>query len=468
MSKPPQISTWSAMSLIVNKMIGTGIFLTPSIIFQYCGGNIGLFLLLWVLGSVVIACGILIYLEYALNLPIRNGGEKNYLQKVFNPRLIGFMYAFQIVLLGFSSGNSYAFGKYILYSFHGELLGEGINDTHVKLIGILCITICSYLHMFHYHQSNFFFVFLGVTKVLILMLIIFCGGLVWLNILQVPKTDNFTRIYFDSSNTNYYSISVALLEIIYSFKGWENANYVLNETKNPYKILTRSAPLAVLITTVLYFLVILSYLVVIPKLEIMSSGVLIAGIFFNKIFGENLTSRILPLFIAVSNFGNVLVVSYAHSVVNKELAQEGLIPFAKYFQNFNHALFLHWFVTIVVLVVPPSSEIYEFIVNLYIYPGTWINILLTLGLIYLRFTDPKWNNPSPETNSLLLTKKHLSFSTPNILIMIFLISNLFMALFPFIKPPDYNMIIPYWCFPVFGTASLILGALYYYLERIFT
>lgn len=470
----PKLNGLSAMSLIVNKMIGTGIFSTPSIIFQYCQGNVGLYLLLWIIGSIVIGCGILIYLEYALNLPIQNGGEKNYLQRVFNKRLIGLVYSFQIVLLGFSSGNSYAFGEYILYAIQGDIINDGsshINQTYVKLIGCGCITLVSYLHIFQNHQSNFLFVFLGVTKVLILGLIILCGAMAYLNIIPLNSElpDNFSnlfRVTQETSRPDYYSISVALLEIIYSFKGWENANYVLSETKNPYKVLTRSAPLAVLVTTGLYFAMILSYLVVIPKDEIMSSGVLIAGIFFNKIFGSNITSRILPLFIAISNFGNVLVVSYAHAVVNKELALENLIPGSRIFRRFKYAILLHWLVTVVVLVVPPSTEIYEFIVNLYIYPGTWINILLTLGLVYLKVTDKSWNNANNlEESSPLLNSgpKRTIFATPYTLILIFLAANLFMAIFPFIPPPAYTLIIPFWCFPVIGTGVLLLGVVYYYL-----
>ncbi|CAH6721767.1 high-affinity methionine permease [[Candida] jaroonii] len=456
-----KISSLSAMSLIVNKMIGTGIFSTPSIIFQYCGGNISLYLLLWVLGSLVIGCGMIIYLEYSLNLPIRNGGEKNYLQKVYHPRFIGFVYSFQIVLLGFSSGNSYAFGKYVLFSIFGD---QQFNDSYVKLIGVGCISFCCYLHIVHHKQSNLFFNILGISKILILMLIIFCGALVWLGIIEVPRSGNFTNMLESQYETNYYSISVALLEIIYSFKGWENANYVLSETSNPYKVLTRSAPLAVVVTTLLYFLVILSYLVVIPKTEIMSSGVLIAGIFFNKIFGETITSKILPLFISVSNFGNVLAVSYAHSMVNKELALENLVPFSSYFQHFNWSMFLHWLVTVVVLVAPPSTEIYEFVVNLYIYPGTWINILLTLGLIYLKLKDDSWN--TEELTSLLSPKPRIRFSTPWVCIITFLAANLFMALFPFVKPPIAS-VIPYWCFPVIGTGVLVLGGVYYFIEKLF-
>lgn len=506
-----KLGTLSCMSLIINKIIGTGIYSNPSIIFRYVNGNVGIFLSLFGFGGVIILCGLIIYLEFALNLPFRNGGEKNYLLRVFkDPKgLMGCVYSFSIVLLGFSSGNSYTFGKYVLFAFSGQDDDTEINDNLVKFIGILCISGCIVLHWKYPNQGTKVFNFLGVFKVLILMLIILIGFLVWLGWINIDKTDNFDNIwqFHNSQPANLYNLSVGLLQVIYSFKGWENANYVLNEINDPYHVLTIAAPAAVIITTVLYFFVIISYLIVIPKDELLSSGVLCAGIFFNKIFGKSITSRLLPILISLSNLGNVMVVSYAHSLVNQELAANNYIPYSKFFQNFKHSLLLHWVVTVIVLIAPPSKEIYEFIVNLYIYPGTWINVLLTGGLIYLKLNKKKefWGefNPIDHTQevddfdvSLEATSTYSSLEddeaetvrnrlvhvttpsslalppdfnkkieAPYICIIIFFFANLFLAIFPFIPPLNAkDLAIPFWVFPVIGTGVLILGATFFYVR----
>ena len=504
-----KLGTLSCMSLIVNKMIGTGIFLTPAIIFQYCQGNVGLYLFLWLVGGIIIFSGLVIFLEFALNLPFTNGGEKNYLLRVFRkPKgLMGCIYSFQMVLLGFSSGNAFAFGKYVLFAVNGEEIKE--EEWSVKMIGILCISICIFLHIKFPNQGTSLFNLLGVFKIFILVLIIAIGLLVSVDIIKLPTTvNNFSNLFESTTkkDNNYYSISVALLEIIYSFKGWENANYVLLEVSDPYHVLTIAAPSAVVITTILYFLVIISYLIVIPKQELLDSGVLVAGIFFNKVFGESITSRILPIIISSSNLGNVMVVSFAHAHVNQELARNNYLPFSKYFEDINNSLLLHWFITVIIMVAPPSSEIYEFVVNLYIYPGTWINLLITIGLIYLHLNSrgEKWGKHNTgnglETNSannsiyddndnLILQFNDDSytefdslisvendndtskFSAPIICIVIFLFSNIFLAVFPFFPPPSDSsssqLIIPYWCFPVVGTSVLLLGVAWFYIRRWF-
>lgn len=490
-------------------MLGTGLFSTPGIIFRYVGGNIPLYLFLWFFGAIIVFSGLIIYLEYALNLPIKNGGEKNYLLRVFKqPKgLSGCIYAFQMVLLGFSSGNSFAFGKYVWFAFTGVEADE--NSWDAKLLGVGVITFCTWLHIKYPNQGTSLFNFLGVFKILVLVLIIILGAFVALGWIEVPHSQPPAVIKADNS---FYSVSVALLEIIYSFKGWENANYVLLEIDDPYHVLTIAAPAAVLLVTVLYFLVILSYLVVIPKHELLNSGVLVAGIFFNKIFGDSITSKVLPLLIASSTLGNVMVVSFAHLYVNQELAKNNYIPFSKYFSNINHSLLLHWAISVFILVAPPSSEIYEFVVNLYIYPGTWINLAITIGLIYLRLNkksehwgefnysfnfgtrdaetfkdnislvdeseptaDDSQDEAYTEFDSLLSLENQSGvhdsnqiISAPLFCIVLFLIANLFLALFPFVPPSNPSATsIPYWCFPVVGTGVLALGVVFFFARSWF-
>lgn len=512
-SRYSKLGTISCISLITNKMIGTGLFSTPSIIFKYCAGNVTLFLTLWLVGAVIILLGLLVYLEYALNLPFKNGGEKNYLLRVFRmPKgLWGCIYAFQMVFLGFSSGNSFAFGKYIWYAISGEPVSDNWQS---KAIGVGCITFCIWLHIKFPSQGMSLFNFLGMFKIFILFLIIGIGFLVLLGAVVIPQHIPSSVAHPASSDT--YSVAVALLQVVYSFKGWENVNYVLLEVENPYQALTFTAPLSVLLVTALYFMVVISYLIVIPKDELLSSGVLVAGIFFNKIFGESWTSRVLPILISLLTLGNVMVVSFAHSRVNQELALENYLPFSGWFLDLNHSLLLHWAITVVILVAPPSTEIYEFVVNLYIYPGTWINLLLTLGLIYLKLNAQKeqWGKynlsddtidaPLPDGASLGQSSQNSEdgrsmsevseeesiqsynesipllsstpsleavrvqiFSTPWGCVLIFLLANFFLALLPFVPPPKASGSIPYWCFPVVGTGCLLMGALFYYARNTF-
>lgn len=95
------------------------------------------------------------------------------------------------------------------------------------------------------------------------------------------------------------------------------SSQVLGEIKDPKRTLSLAAPLSAAVATVLYVLANVAYFAAIPKKELAESGVIVAGLFFKNVFGDNAGARALPAFVALSNLGNVLAVSFAHSRVNQ-------------------------------------------------------------------------------------------------------------------------------------------------------
>jgi amino acid transporter len=108
---------------------------------------------------------------------------------------------------------------------------------------------------------------------------------------------------------------------------------VLSEVKNPRRTLRIAAPLAIAGVTVLYVLANVAYFAAIPKSDLATSEVLVAGLFFRNMFGPKAGGRVLPAFVALSNLGKVIAVSFAHSRVNQEFAKEGLLPFSRFWAS---------------------------------------------------------------------------------------------------------------------------------------
>ena len=209
--------------------------------------------------------------------------------------------------------------------------------------------------------------------------------------------------------------------------------------------------------TILYVLANVAYFAAISKEDLANSEVIVAALFFRNVFGDGAGARTLPIFVALSNMGNVLAVSFAHARLNQEFGKEGLLPFSQFWASvkpFNApaaALFLHWIVTVIVLVAPPAGPAYNFIVDLYTYPGAWINGFVTAGLIYLQYTKSEnWSSP---WHTILPVS------------LLYLAANIFLAIVPFIPPdgvqdPDGY---PYFVFPIVGVGVLITGAFYWLL-----
>jgi amino acid transporter len=207
-----------------------------------------------------------------------------------------------------------------------------------RLIGIACITFVVFLHAVLPKWGLRLTNALGIFKVLVLLLIVFSGVAALAGHRLVPDPRNFDNFWGIEKGDGYggggaYAYATALLQVVYSYKGWENANYVMAELKNPQRTLKIAAPLAVVGVTALYVLANVAYFAAIPKDELARSEVIVAGLFFRNVFGESVAARSLPAFVALSNIGNVLAVSFGHSRVNQELAMEGVLPWSSFWAS---------------------------------------------------------------------------------------------------------------------------------------
>ncbi|EXJ76186.1 uncharacterized protein A1O5_00694 [Cladophialophora psammophila CBS 110553] len=230
-----QIGVISAFFLIFNRMVGTGIFATPSTIFSLAG-SVGLSLFIWVAGMIIAMCGMAVYLEFGTAIP-KNGGEKNYLEFVYrHPKYLatGF-YTGYVVLLG---GNQ-------------------------RGVGLACITAAFLIHGCALKWGLRLQNLLGIIKLIIVLLIVVSG---W-----VPEPHNFENA-FEGTTGSAYGVVTALYSVIWSYIGYSNANYALSETKNPVRTLKVAAPAAIIFVSIIYMLVNIAYFAAVPKEEIVSSG----------------------------------------------------------------------------------------------------------------------------------------------------------------------------------------------------
>lgn len=161
------------------------------------------------------------YLEFGLAIP-RSGGEKNYLERVYRrPKLLATcVFLSQMILLGFSSGNSLAFGRYVLLA-SGSTLGDGWA---ARGIAIACITFVVVLHSTLPKWGIRLFNVLGVFKVVILIFIIFSGFAAIAGHRKVPDPKNFENAFELGKGEGYggggaYEYATAILRIVYSYKG---------------------------------------------------------------------------------------------------------------------------------------------------------------------------------------------------------------------------------------------------------
>ncbi|KAF2718141.1 putative methionine permease [Polychaeton citri CBS 116435] len=451
-----QIGVVSATFLIFNRMIGTGIFATPSGILA-SAGSVGLALFLWVAGMLIAAAGMAVYLEFGTAIP-KNGGEKNYLEYVFRrPKFIatGF-YTGYVILLGWAGSNSVVFGEYILNAAQIE-----VGRWNQRGIGLACITSAFLIHGLALKWGLRLQNLLGIIKLVIILIIVVSGWAALGGALKIEKPHNFDNA-FEGTTGSAYGVVTALYNVIWSYIGYSNANYALSETKNPVKTLKFAAPLALGSVSVLYMLCNIAYFAAVPKEEILSSGRILAASFFRNVFGKQ-AERALSVFVALSAFGNVLSVIFSQGRLVQELGREGILPFSRFWASnrpFNAplaGLFEHWVVSVIIMLAPPPGDAFNFILNanprrsVISYPLAIVNCFVAFALIWLYTHRKAWDWSPP-------------FSATLPVAIFFFLSNIYLVVAPFVPPSDGQSIyesLPYYLHCVVGWGIIAGGGIYW-------
>lgn len=448
-------------------MIGTGIFATPATVLAL-SGSVGLSMTLWLLGGLLAAAGMQVYVVWGCAFP-QNGAEKNYLQYLF-PRpthLTLCLYGASLALMGWAAGNAFVSAEYFLKA----ILDEQPSTLLLRLTSFAVITATLLLHGITLKWGLRVQNILGAFKLFILAIIIATGLAVFRN--GIPSSAgmnggssqwrgraNFRNVW-DGTILNPSSICLALNSVIWSFLGFSNANYAMGEMKNPRRTIKVAGPLAVIIVAALFLFSNVAYLSGASKEEIVSSGRLVVALLMNNVWGEKV-ERFVDMAVSLSTFGSVLAMVFAQGRINQELAKEGVLPLSellvsnKPFDAPLAGLGLHWFFCVLIIFFVPSGDIFNLVVNMGVYPFAVINTIVSFGLLYLYFAPSSRSEEHDQYGWHLLS--------PSILLsaMFFGVANVFLIIAPFIPPPagtEPYQALPYWshaaaCWALFGLGGI--------------
>ncbi|KAI0635331.1 amino acid transporter [Trametes polyzona] len=466
-----QLGLGSAASLIFNRVIGTGIFATPSVILR-SSGSVGLSLIMWLLGATVALCGTAVYIELGTGLP-RNGGEKNYLEFIYKrPKLlVTCIYAMYAVLTGWQAASCSVFGEYALHALNPS---EPPSPNTARFAGVLCITAALLLHgtmlKAGLHLQNA----LGLFKLLVLVGIAFSGLASLLKVKgfrleNPPRNFEWDTMWEGTLTGGVNAFVTGLFNVIWCFIGYSNANYALAEVRDPVRTIKRAAPLAMLSVTLVYLLVNVAYLAVVDKEEIIGSGRIVAALHFGKLWGVG-AERVVSVIVALSTLGNILAVLFTHGRVVQELGREGVLPFSSLFASnkpFNApfaGLFEQWLVTSGLVLLVPPGDAYLFMLNLSSYPLALINMFVSGGLLFIHLPDtflPK------RLRALRASYDwHPPFRAWTPIVLFFFLSNIFLVAVPLVPPArGYRVYeyLPYWLHVLVAWLISFGGVAYWYV-----
>lgn len=271
-----ELGPWSAASIVVGTIIGSGIFLVPKAMVGHVGSPEMVFLV-WVAGGLLSLFGALAYAELAAAMP-EAGGEYVYLREAYGP-LWSFIYGWtQMWVAKSGSIATLATGFfYYLTNFHPQLdsvfytvplpLGAGGEPLEIRYGQFLAMALILLLGV-----VNYFGVKIGgdvqvtVTLIKVALILFIIGAGLWLGSgagksqeVPVPATGGVAGFF------------AALVAALWAYDGWNNVSMVASEVRRPRTDLPRALIWGTLTVIGIYLLTNLSYFHVLTAAEVAAS-----------------------------------------------------------------------------------------------------------------------------------------------------------------------------------------------------
>ncbi|KAF9003971.1 amino acid transporter [Cyathus striatus] len=452
-----EVTLLSAAMLNMGQIMGSGIYAVPGTILNSVG-SIGLLLLYWIIAPVFAFAGLQLYTELASMFPHRSGAEVVYLEQAYpRPRfLVSSAFAVTAVLMSFSASNAIVFAQYFLTAFEIPVTPYTQTTTAVTVVFITVGSVALSTR-WSLRAVNV----LTTAKIASLVFMVLTGLAVLSGLTHIKDPFSNFRNPFEGSSSSPNALATAMVKANHAFIGWHNAFNVLGEVKgrNPVKTVRKAGILSLSLVTILFLLINVAYIAAVPREEIRNSGQLVAAIFFRKVFGRTVGTKVFPLLVACSCFGNIIAVTIGQARIIREVARQGLLPYPSFFSSTKPfgtpigPVGLKGFLTLLVILAVPAKDAFNFVLDLASYPHLVFQCAMSVGVWILRKRRAVHDLP-PTT-----------FTAPNKFVGTYLMSCVFLLVIPWVPPEPGHGDVSFWyaTYCVAGLGLILCCGIYYWL-----
>ena len=246
-----RLGTFDITMIVMGGIIGSGIFVTPSVVARQLHSTV-LLLAAWMFGGLIALAGAFIWAELAARRPLA-GGQYAYLREAYHP-LVAFLYGWALLLViqtGGMAAGAVTFARYL-----SGLVPLPIPEPAIAVILLAALTLINIagVRAGSTVQSGFM-----LLKILAIVAWIACG-------LALAATRGGPGIVSGGETisppapppTPPLSLALAALfgaamvPVLFSYGGWQTATFVAAEVRDPARALPRGLLIGVLGVIVLY------------------------------------------------------------------------------------------------------------------------------------------------------------------------------------------------------------------------
>jgi amino acid transporter len=233
-----------AIAIIVGIVIGAGIFRLPSLVAGTAGSEAAV-IAVWLAGGAVSLIGALCYAELATTFPSA-GGDYHFLTRAYGKSL-SFLFAWARVAV--ITTGSMALLAFVFGDFMSRLVALGPHSTPIYAVAlIIVLTVINVAGIRKGSATQNWLTLLEVGGVVIMIV----AGLVFAAPAAAPAAS--TAPAAAGSTASWSGIGLAMVFVLLTYGGWNEAAYISAEVKGPRRNIARALIWSILIITALYLL----------------------------------------------------------------------------------------------------------------------------------------------------------------------------------------------------------------------
>lgn len=269
-----RLRTRDVVALIVGIVVGAGIFRAPSVVAANTSSTTEM-LALWVVGGLISLAGAVTWAELATTYPDA-GGEYHFLRRAFG-RHIGFLYAWTrltIVPTGSIALLAFVFGD---YATRLVPLGPGSSAIYA-LAAVGSLTALNLAGIRHGTRTQNALTVIEVAGIAMISAVgmLVAGGLAGEAIAAPATSAAATAAGGGAAPAG--SIGLAMIFVLLTFGGWNEAAYVSAEVRGSRRAIVRSLVAGVLFVSLLYLFANVSYVLVLGREGMAGSDAIAADV----------------------------------------------------------------------------------------------------------------------------------------------------------------------------------------------
>lgn len=378
---PRKLNLLDTALLLVGAVIGSGIFVVPSLIARRIPEP-GLVIAVWIFSGLLVLCGALTLAELGAMLP-RSGGLYVYIREAYGP-FWGFLYGWTTFLVAMAAPiaalNS-AFLLYLQYFFPLALWQE-------KLIGIALILLLAWVNCLGVEwgaRVQNLFTFLKVAGLVALVALAV--------VLRPGQSAHFLPLWPQGFSMGLVTaVGAAMVSTLFAYDGWHFVGFAAGEIKNPQRNVPLGIVVGVLIVIGVYVSANLAYIYVLGQPGVAKSGRVAADAM--RLMIGPAGGTLITLAILCSTFGAMSANILAGPRIFFAMARDGVFfswaaEIHPRYRTPAHAI---WMLSVWAALLTLTGG-YEHLITMAMF-AAWILFAMAVGsVIVLRRKHPEWPRP---------------------------------------------------------------------------